>query len=55
MKFDTGARHLYERLGFRVEREEKDAFRMRAEAGEGVQGPGAVSRRLQITVQGDCA
>ena len=36
MKLNTGARRLYERLGFRVMREEKDDFRMRAEPGEGV-------------------
>ena len=31
MKLNTRARRLYERLGFRVKREEKDDYRMRAE------------------------
>ena len=32
-KLNTGARRLYERLGFRVKSEDADSFRMRAEPG----------------------
>ena len=32
-KLNTGARRLYERLGFRVKSEDVDSFRMRAEPG----------------------
>ena len=44
-KMNTGARRLYERLGFRVEREEKDAFRMRAEPGGDEPEPGTLGGR----------
>ena len=33
MKMNTGARRLYERLGFRIKSERETDYRMRAEAG----------------------